>query len=135
MKSNRNVERSMMREYERDAQGDVIERVHTLPYRPEFLIFFRDAGMEHAEVEWKDPPITEEEEDGPWPTGELRDEADWPPAFQANLWALDERVCQRYGFTLIDVARVELPVLDYSSADPLTMRVFVRVPLTSGGHL
>ena len=128
-------------DYERDAQGNVIERMYTVPYRPEFLTFFNRDGTEPGEVEWKDPPLVDKpmnfpagtrENNEPWPTGELREGATWPPAFQAHLWVLDERVCQRHGFSMIDVAQVELPVLDYASAEPLQMRVFVRVRKPDG---
>jgi hypothetical protein len=120
------------REYERDDEGEIIEKEVAVPYRPEFVKMFpEDTTSDPHEVPWKDRDILDQASDEPWPTGELRKGEMFPTPFRSNLWALDERICQRFGFSMLDVSRVELPALDYGSANDLNMRVFVRVLASS----
>lgn len=125
----------MLPEYKRDANGDVLTRVVEIPYRPEFLTFFGPGAGDLREVPWRDRPLvpvggtggSEWPKDEPWPTGALREGEAFPDPLLSHMWAIDERICQRHGFSMLHVARIELPVLDYARADELTMRVHVHV--------
>lgn len=114
-------------EFLRDGRGRYVERVVSVPFRPEHINFMESDGKPAQVMPWSqtvhcgvlvpDKPVRID----------LREGAVEPAPLLAHHFCIDLRAAEKYGIDPLCVSYVELPVLDYANASELMMRVFVRV--------
>lgn len=116
-----------MIEFLRDERGRHVERVVSVPFRPEYICFMKVDGTPATSTPWAQEALYGVPDPGVPVRTDLRAGAKEPDPLCAHRFGIDLRAAEKYGIDPLCVVRVELPTLDYTRADPLEMRVFVRV--------